>query len=207
MVFKSSDRWLQRHVTDEFVRRARKHGGRSRAVFKLKEIDERDRLFRPGMTVVDLGAAPGGWSQYAAGRVGPAGYVLAVDMLPLEPLQGVDFIQGDFTQGPMLDLMLERLHGRKADLVISDMAPNITGIAAADQARSQELAELALDFAAKTLCPGGNLLLKAFQGEGFEALRREMQRRFAKLLTRKPKASRPESREIYLLGKGFKDGE
>jgi len=201
---KSSQRWLARHVSDEFVKRARKEGARSRAVYKLEEIDRRDHLLRPGMTVVDLGAAPGGWSQYVRGRIGDTGRLFAVDILPMEPIAGAEFVQGDFTEPAVLDLLMQRLAGKPVDLVISDMAPNITGVASVDQARIMNVAELALDFADKTLTPGGTLLVKTFQGVGFQAFHREMQRRFDKLVTRKPKASRSESREIYLLGKGFK---
>jgi 23S rRNA (uridine2552-2'-O)-methyltransferase len=201
---KSSDRWLQRHVSDTYVKRARKEGARSRAMYKLEEIDEHDRLFRAGMTVVDLGAAPGGWAEYAVKRVGPKGRVIALDILPLEPIQGVEFIQGDFTEGAVLDLLLERLGGEKVDLVISDMAPNISGVAVSDQGKSMYLAELALDFADRTLKLGGGFLIKVFQGQGFQELHRNLQRRFTQLHARKPKASRPESREMYLLGKGFK---
>lgn len=201
---KSSDRWLRRHFTDEYVKRARKEGKRSRAVYKLAELDERDRLFRPGMTVVDLGAAPGGWSQYARERVGPGGRVIALDILPMEPVAGVEVLQGDFTEQAVLDSLIERLGGQPVDLVIADMAPNISGIASADQGRSMLLAELALEFADKTLRPGGDFLVKTFQGAGFQEFHRAMQQRFAKLHVRKPKASRAESREVYLLGKGFK---
>ncbi|HYA38021.1 MAG TPA: 23S rRNA (uridine(2552)-2'-O)-methyltransferase RlmE [Candidatus Methylomirabilis sp.] len=201
---KSSQRWLARHSKDEFVKRARTEGARSRAAYKLEEIDRRDHLLHPGMTVVDLGAAPGGWSQYARRRIGDTGRLFALDLLPMEPIAGVEFVRGDFTEVPVLDLLMERLAGRRVDLVISDMAPNITGVTAVDQAKSMYIAELALDFADKTLARGGTLLIKIFQGEGFQTLHREMQRRFDKLVTRKPKASRSESREIYLLGKGFK---
>ncbi|MGE5240291.1 MAG: RlmE family RNA methyltransferase [Bacteroidota bacterium] len=201
---KSSQRWLARHVSDEFVKRARKEGARSRAAYKLEEIDRRDHLLRPGMTVVDLGAAPGGWSQYVRGRIGDTGRLFALDILPMEPIAGAEFVQGDFTEPAVLDLLMQRLAGKPVDLVISDMAPNITGVASVDQARIMNVAELALDFADKTLTPGGALLVKAFQGVGFQAFHREMQRRFDKLVTRKPRASRSESREIYLLGKGFK---
>jgi len=201
---KSSQRWLARQSKDEFVKRARKEGARSRAAYKLEEIDRHDRLLHPGMTVVDLGAAPGGWSQYARSRIGETGRLFALDVLPMEPIVGVEFVQGDFTEPAVLDLLMQRLAGKPVDLVISDMAPNITGVASVDQARIMNVAELALDFADKTLTPGGALLIKAFQGVGFQAFHREMQRRFDKLVTRKPKASRSESREIYLLGKGFK---
>jgi 23S rRNA (uridine2552-2'-O)-methyltransferase len=201
---KSSQRWLARNARDEYVKRARKEGARSRATYKIEEIDRRDHLLRPGMTVVDLGAAPGGWSQYAKGRVGTAGRVLALDILPMEAIPGVEFFEGDFTEQPALDTLLERLPGHPVDLVISDMAPNMTGVPAVDQARSMEVAELALDFAHQTLKPGGTVLIKIFQGEGFNEFYAQMRREFAKIVTRKPQASRSESREIYLLGRGFK---
>lgn len=201
---KSSQRWLSRHVKDGFVKRARQEGARSRAAYKLEEIDRRDHLLRPGMTVVDLGAAPGGWSQYVKSRVGESGRVLALDILPMEPIVGVEFIEGDFTEQPVLDLLMQRLQGKAVDLVISDMAPNMSGVPSVDQARSSGLAERALDFADKALKPGGDLLMKTFQGAGFTELHARMRRRFGKLMSRKPQASRAESREIYLLGKGFK---
>ncbi len=201
---KSSSRWLARHVSDPFVKRAQKEGYRSRAAYKLAEIDERDHLFHPGMTVVDLGSAPGGWSQYAAVRVGPNGRVIALDLLPMQPLAAVEFLQGDFTQDAVLDSLLGQLGGRQVDLVMSDMAPNISGIGVSDQARSIYLAELALEFAAKTLRVGGDLLLKTFQGEGFAQLHKSLQQQFDKVLTRKPRASRAESRELYLLCRGFR---
>ncbi len=200
---KSSDRWLNRHFKDEFVKRAQKEGLRSRAVFKLMEIDEHDRLLRSGMTVVDLGAAPGGWSQYTRGRLGAAGRVFALDILPMAPLLEVEFIQGDFTELAVLDLLLEQLQSQPVDLVLSDMAPNSSGVPAVDQPRSMYLAELALEFSDKTLKPGGDVLLKVFQGAGFSDFYKQMQSRFAKVISRKPQASRVESREIYLLGKGF----
>ncbi len=201
---KSSSRWLQRHVSDEYVKRAQKEGYRSRAAYKLEEIDRVDHLLRLGMTVVDLGAAPGGWSQFSLRRVGTSGRIIAVDLLPMEPIAGVLFIEGDFTDSQVLDSVNGLLAGSPVDLVMSDMSPNISGIAASDQAKTIYLAELALEFAAQALKPGGNLLLKTFQGEGYAELHRSMKQRFEKLLTRKPKASRAESREIYLLGKGFK---
>ena len=201
---KSSGRWLQRHVSDAFVKRAQKEGYRSRAAFKLEELDQADRLLRAGMTVVDLGAAPGGWAQYAARRLAGRGRIVALDILPMEPIPGVEFILGDFTESAVLDSLKAHLTGAPVDLVISDLAPNISGVAASDQAKTIYLAELALEFAAETLKPGGNLLLKTFQGEGYSELHRMMKSRFDKLLTRKPKASRAESREIYLLGKGFR---
>jgi 23S rRNA (uridine2552-2'-O)-methyltransferase len=201
---KSSRRWLARNARDEFVKRARREGARSRAAYKLEEIDRRDHLLRSGMTVVDLGAAPGGWSQYVKSRVGGAGRVLALDILPMAPIPGVEFLEGDFTEQPVLDALMELLQGQPVDLVISDMAPNMTGTPSVDQARSMEVAELALEFANQTLKPGGAVLIKTFQGRGFNEFYAQMRRQFAKIVTRKPQASRSESREIYLLGKGFK---
>ncbi len=201
---KSSKAWLAEHFTDPFVKRAQQEGFRSRAVYKLEEIDRRDHLLRPGMVVVDLGAAPGGWSQYAGRRVGAAGRVLALDILPMDPIAGVDTLQGDFTEKEVLDQALERLQGRPVDLVISDMAPNISGIGAADQARAMYLAELAVDFAAQALRSGGDLLVKVFQGSGYGELHQSMRGRFERVLVRKPQASRARSREIYLVGKGYR---
>lgn len=201
---KSSKGWLREHFTDEYVKRAQKEGYRSRAIYKLREIDERDGLLKPGMTVVDLGAAPGGWAQYARERIGPSGRVVAVDLLPMDPLPDVDFIQGDFTEPGVLESVLTVLAGRPVDLVISDMAPNISGIAVSDQAKAVYLGELALDFARQTLRRGGGLVLKTFQGQGFTELLREMRTSFEQVVTRKPAASRARSSEIYLLGKGFK---
>lgn len=198
-----TQQWLARHVQDSYVQQAQKQGYRSRAVYKLMEIDERDALLAPAMTVVDLGAAPGSWSQYAAERIGPNGRLFALDILPMEPLPGVEVIEGDFTQQEVLDRLLDGLQGRQIDLVISDMAPNISGISVSDQARGVYLGELALEFAAIALKPGGDLLFKAFQGEGYPALQTQMKARFQRLLSRKPKASRARSREIYLLGKGL----
>lgn len=201
---KSSKQWLKEHFDDEYVKRALKEGYRSRAVYKLQEIDQRDKLLRPGISVVDLGAAPGGWSQFAAQRVGASGHVLAVDILPMAPLPGVGIIEGDFTEDAVLNAVMARLNGQPVDLVISDMAPNISGVAISDQARGMYLAELALDFAGKALRPGGHLLMKVFQGRGYAELHRNLQLVFSKVLTRKPQASRARSREIYLLGKDFK---
>jgi 23S rRNA (uridine2552-2'-O)-methyltransferase len=203
---KSSGRWLDRQRRDPYVKQAREAGYRSRAAFKLAELDQRDHLLRPGMTVVDLGAAPGGWSQYVRERLGGSGRVIALDVLPMEPIPGIEFLQGDFTENAVLDSLEKLLGSARVDLVISDMAPNISGVAVSDQARSIHLAELALDFADKHLKPGGALLLKAFQGEGFPEMQKAMRLRFERLVTRKPAASRAESREIYLLGKGFKGG-
>jgi len=200
---KSSQRWLREHFTDEYVRLAREQGYRSRAVFKLMEIQTRDRILKPGMTVIDLGAAPGSWSQFAAQQVGRQGKVIALDILPMEPLAGVDFIEGDFREQETLDRLLALLAGRPIDLVISDMAPNTSGIKAIDQPRGIYLAELALDLARQCLRPGGDLLLKAFQGEGFDGLLRELRRNFATVSSRKPKASRPRSPESYLLARNY----
>jgi 23S rRNA (uridine2552-2'-O)-methyltransferase len=200
---KTSARWLRQHFDDEFVKRAQKDGYRARAAYKLKEIDERDRLFRPGLTVVDLGAAPGSWSQYSASRVGPKGRVIAVDILPIEPITGVDVIQGDLSESAMLDLISAHLNERRADLVISDLAPNISGIVAADQARHLELAEGVLRIADQVLMTAGGVLLKVFQGEAQNFVTKAMRRRFDKVVVRKPLASRQQSREIYLLGRGF----
>lgn len=200
---KSSSAWMREHVTDAFVQRARREGYRSRAAYKLLEIARRDRLLARGMTVVDLGAAPGGWSQVAAELVGGGGRVIAVDLLAMPPITGVTFIQGDFREDGTLMQVEAALRGGLADLVLSDMAPNISGIGMSDQARAAHLAELALDFAGKWLKPGGNLLVKAFQGADYAALRESMRRQFRQLLTRKPEASRSRSSEIYLLGKGL----
>ena len=201
---KSSGAWLAEHFADEFVKRAQKEGYRSRAIYKLQEIDQRDRLLRPGITVLDLGAAPGGWSQYVHERVGASGRVVALDILPMAFLPGVEIIQGDFTEQVVLDHLLKTLAGRPVDLVISDMAPNISGIGLSDQARAMYLAELAWDFAGQHLKPGGHLLMKVFQGQGFSQLYKDIQRSFERVISRKPKASRPRSTELYLLGKGFK---
>jgi 23S rRNA (uridine2552-2'-O)-methyltransferase len=200
---KSSQRWLREHVTDEYVKLARAQGYRSRAVFKLMEIQARDRILKPGMTVIDLGAAPGSWSQFAAQQVGRQGKVIALDILLMEPLVAVEFIEGDFREQETLDRLLTLLTGRPADLVMSDMAPNTSGIKAVDQPRGIYLAELALDLARQCLRPGGDLLLKAFQGEGFDALLRALRRSFATVSSRKPKASRPRSPEVYLLARNY----
>jgi len=201
---KSSTRWLREHFTDEYVRRAQAEGYRSRAIYKLLEIQEKDRLLRPGATVVDLGAAPGGWSQLAARLVGPRGAVIALDVLPIELLVGVEFIQGDFRETAVLDGLLNVLNGRPVDLVISDMAPNTTGIKAVDQPRGMYLAELALDFARQCLRPGGDFLVKAFQGEGIDPFLGELRAAFAAVLPRKPKASRARSAERYWLARNYR---
>jgi len=196
--------WMQEHVSDAYVKRARTEGMRSRAAYKLDEIAVRDRLLKPGMVVVDLGAAPGGWSQVAAGRVGPRGRVIALDILEMPSLAGVTFLRGDFRDDATLAELERVLAGQRADLVLSDMAPNLSGIASSDQAQALELAELALDFALKHMKPKGNFLVKTFQGAGFEEYRRSLRGRFSAVAVRKPEASRDRSREVYLLGKGLK---
>ncbi len=201
---KSSSAWLAEHFADVYVKRAQQEGYRSRAIYKLQEIDQRDRLLRPGMTIVDLGAAPGGWSQYALERVGDGGRVVALDILPMAPIAGVEFIEGDFTEASALDQLVHTLAGRPVDLVISDMAPNISGVGISDQARVIYLAELALEFALQQLKPSGDFLMKAFQGQGFSELYKNVQQHFERVISRKPKASRPRSPEIYVVGKGYK---
>jgi 23S rRNA (uridine2552-2'-O)-methyltransferase len=196
--------WMKEHVADRYVKRAKAEGRRSRAAYKLDEIAQRDRLLKPGSIVVDLGAAPGGWSQVAAERAGPRGRVIALDLLEMPALPGVTFIRGDFHDSSAVEQLEHALGGEKADLVLSDMAPNLSGIASSDQARALELAELALDFALKHLKPQGNFLVKTFQGAGFEAFLRALRGRFAAVAVRKPEASRSRSSEVYLLGKGLK---
>jgi 23S rRNA (uridine2552-2'-O)-methyltransferase len=199
---KTSKQWMREHINDPFVQLAQKEGYRSRAAYKLLEIDAKDRLLRPGTVVVDLGATPGGWSQVAAARVGRGGKVIALDLLPLDPLAGVDFIQGDFREDAVLKHLENFLQGKPVGLVISDMAPNICGVASADQARAVHLAELAMEFALEHLKPDGSFLVKVFQGAGFEDFYKLMRSRFARVVTRKPKASRDRSSEVYLLGSG-----
>jgi 23S rRNA (uridine2552-2'-O)-methyltransferase len=201
---KSSHRWLKEHFDDEFVKKAQREGYRSRAVFKLDEIQQKDRIIKPGMVVVDLGAAPGGWSQYAVGLLGKKGKVIAMDILPMEPLPGVEFVQGDFHEQAVLDELLRVLDGQAVDLVMSDIAPNISGVDAVDQPRAMYLAELAVDFADRVLRPGGDLLVKVFQGEGFDELLKDLRSRYEKVVMRKPRASRPRSREVYALARGRK---
>lgn len=201
---KSSSRWLQEHVSDSYVQRAKTEGYRSRASFKLLELDDRDRIFRPGQTVIDLGAAPGGWSQVAMERIGHHGVLLASDILPMDPIAGVTFIQGDFTEQSVLDQILDQLGDREVDVVISDMAPNMSGMASVDMPRSMELLELAMDLAVQVLKPGGTFLTKVFQGEGFDQVLQTMRQRFDKVQTRKPDASRARSREQYQLCRGFR---
>ncbi|MCU7936290.1 MAG: 23S rRNA (uridine(2552)-2'-O)-methyltransferase RlmE [Candidatus Thiodiazotropha sp. (ex Dulcina madagascariensis)] len=201
---KSSRQWLDRHVNDDYVKRAQKAGYRSRAAFKLLEIQEKDKIIQPGMRVVDLGAAPGGWSQIARNLVGEKGQVVALDILPMDPIAGVDFIQGDFREPQPLQTLQDRLGGEPADLVISDMSPNVTGMASVDQPRAIYLCELALDFAQQVLKPGGGFVAKVFQGEGFDAYLRTLRSAFGRVVCRKPNASRAKSREIYLVAGNFK---
>lgn len=201
---KSSGRWLNEHFEDEYVKRSQKDGYRSRASYKLIELDDKDRLLHSGMTVVDLGAAPGGWSQVAAEKVGDNGMVLASDILPIDAIAGVDFIQGDFTEESVLNELLGKLGNNKADLVISDMAPNMSGITDVDQPKAMYLVELALDMAHQVLKPGGTFVAKVFQGEGFDQYLADCRQAFQKVVTRKPAASRPRSREVYLVGKQYK---
>jgi len=195
---------MREHVSDPYVRRAKAEGYRSRAAFKLMEIARADKLFRPGMLVVELGSAPGSWSQVAASAVGAGGQVIATDLLDMEPLSGVVFLQGDIRAAEHREKLEKLFEGRRADLVLSDMAPNVSGVASTDQARSRELSELALDFARAHLKPGGALLIKTFQGSGFREFMEEMRQCFASVASRKPSASRDRSAEMYLLGKGFK---
>ena len=197
---RTSKAWMQEHVNDEFVKRANKEGYRARAAYKLMEIDDRDKLIKPGMTIVDLGATPGSWSQVAIERIKGNGRVFALDLLEMQPLPGVTFLQGDFTEEAVLTQLEEMLGGKPIDLVISDMAPNMSGISTIDQAKVAYLAELALDFSLRQLKPGGNFLVKVFIGEGFDDIVRAMRAGFQGVVTRKPKASRDRSSEVYLLG-------
>jgi len=199
---KTSKAWMREHVTDFFVKQAKKEGYRSRAAYKLIEIAERDHLLAPGMTIVDLGAAPGGWSQAASERLGSNGRIIAVDFREMLPLPGVTFIQGDFTEASVLAQLEETLGKCPVDLVISDMSPNISGIGMVDQARGMHLAELALEFSMTRLNSGGNFLVKVFQGSGFDELLCNMRSSFDRVVTRKPGASRGRSSELYLLGLG-----
>ena len=201
---KTSKGWLKEHFDDPYVKKAQKDGYRSRASYKLLEIQGKDRLLRPGMTVVDLGAAPGGWCQVASRLIGEKGRIIASDILPMDGIADVTFIQGDFTEDDVFEQILAAIGGQPVDLVISDMAPNMSGTPAVDQPRAMYLCELALDMAARVLRPGGDFLIKVFHGEGFDDYYRDMRARFDKVLTRKPGASRDRSRETYLLGRGFK---
>lgn len=200
----SSSRWLQEHFSDQFVKQAQKKGLRSRAWFKLEEIQQTDKLFRQGITVVDLGAAPGGWSQYAVSQIGHAGRVIACDILPMDSIAGVDFLQGDFREEAVLEALLGRVGEKKVDLVMSDMAPNMSGTPAVDIPRSMYLVELAIDMAKNVLAPNGNLLVKVFQGDGFDDILKEIRSMFKTVKVRKPDASRARSREVYIVGLGRK---
>lgn len=201
---KSSASWLSRHLSDPFVKQAQKDGFRSRSAYKLIELNEKDRLIRPGMRILDLGSAPGGWSQVASRIVGAKGRVLATDILPMDALPNVDFIRGDFTEDATVEQLLDWLGGGRFDLIVSDIAPNITGISSADQASSIYFLELALDTVRKTLEPGATFVAKMFQGSGSDEYLKELRAHFDKVSIRKPAASRKESREVYLVAKGFK---
>ena len=200
---KSSHRWLGEHFSDEYVKKAQQEGYRSRAVYKLKEIQDRDRIIQPAMKIVDLGAAPGGWSQYATELLGRKGRIVASDILPIDPLPFVEFVQGDFREDDVLQAILDLLGNERADLVISDMAPNMSGVDAVDQPRAIHLCELALDMAQRVLKPNGCFLVKLFQGEGSEAYLKDVKQHFKTVKIRKPAASRPRSREVYVLAQGF----
>ena len=202
---KSSKKWLEERARDKYVKKSKQAGFRSRASFKLLEIQEKDRFIKPGMIVVDLGSAPGGWSQAAKILVGDKGSVLATDILPMAPISGVKFIQGDFTEDAVFEDLIERVGGESVDLVISDMAPNITGIRAIDQPGSMHLAELALDFARSILREGAYFLVKVFEGEGIGEFKQVLASEFEKVKVRKPKASRSRSREIYLLAEKYRN--
>lgn len=199
---KSSQRWLQEHFSDPYVKKAQAEGMRSRAAYKLEELVERDRLLKPGMTVVDLGAAPGGWSQWVRQALGDSGRVIALDILDMPPLAGVEFILGDFREDEVLETLESTLDGAAVDLVLSDMAPNKSGVNAVDQPRAMYLAELAMDFADRHLRPGGAFLIKLFHGTGFDDYVRELRRRYARVVVRKPAASRQRSPEVYALAQG-----
>ncbi|GAA0681967.1 23S rRNA (uridine(2552)-2'-O)-methyltransferase RlmE [Marinobacterium maritimum] len=201
---KSSARWLKEHVNDPFVKQAQKDGYRSRASYKLLALNDKDKLIKPGMLVIDLGSAPGGWSQIASQLVGEQGKLIASDILPMDALPDVDFIQGDFTEESVFNEIMGVIDGRPVDVVISDMAPNLSGVASADQAGSIYLIELALDMAQQVLKPKGSFVAKAFQGEGYEEFVKQVREHFDTVLIRKPDASRARSREVYVVGKGFK---
>ena len=201
---KSSNQWMQEHFDDEYVKLAQQQGYRSRAVFKLKEIQEKDLIIKPGMNIVDLGAAPGGWSQFARQLLSKNDKLIALDILPMDPLEGVDFIQGDFREEAVIEQLYQTLQGAPVNLVLSDMAPNMSGNKEMDQPRAMYLAELALDTAKTVLIKNGIFVVKLFQGSGFEDFHKEVQQLFTKVVIRKPKASRPRSNEVYILAKGFK---
>ncbi|GAA0340675.1 23S rRNA (uridine(2552)-2'-O)-methyltransferase RlmE [Morganella psychrotolerans] len=200
----SSSRWLQEHFSDKYVLQAQKKGLRSRAWFKLEEIQQGDNIFKPGMTIVDLGAAPGGWSQYAVNHIGQSGRVIACDLLPMDPIVGVDFLQGDFRDENVLNALLGRVGDKKVQVVMSDMAPNMSGTPAVDIPRAMYLVELALDMCRSALAPGGSLIIKVFQGDGFDQYLRDVRSLFTKVKVRKPDASRARSREVYIVATGWK---
>lgn len=202
----SSKAWLKEHRDDPYVQQAQREGYRSRACYKLLELQDKDKLIRPGMTVLDLGSAPGGWSQVAIALVGASGKVIASDILPMEHLEGVTFIEGDFTEQEVFQQIFDALEGKRVDLVISDMAPNMSGVHAVDQPRAIYLVELALDMARQVLSPGGTFVTKLFHGEGFDQVFAQAKDSFQKVLTRKPKASRARSSEVYLVAKAFRGG-
>jgi 23S rRNA (uridine2552-2'-O)-methyltransferase len=201
---KSSADWLREHVDDIYVHKAQQDGYRTRASYKLIELDEKDQLIKPGMTVIDLGSAPGGWSQVVARKLDGSGVMIASDILPMDPIADVNFIQGDFTEESVFEELMGIVNGRPVDLVISDMAPNMSGVASIDQPGSMYLVELALDMARQVLKPNGQFVAKVFQGEGFDEYIRDVRESFSKVLIRKPKASRARSREVYVVGKGFR---
>ncbi|MDK2777743.1 MAG: 23S rRNA (uridine(2552)-2'-O)-methyltransferase RlmE [Pseudomonadota bacterium] len=201
---KTSADWLKEHVDDVYVQKAQQDGYRTRASYKLIELDEKDKLLKPGMTVIDLGAAPGGWSQVVTRRLNGSGVIIASDILPMDPIEDVNFIQGDFTEESVFDELMAVVDGRLVDLVISDMAPNMSGVASIDQPGSMYLVELALDMARQVLKPNGQFVAKVFQGEGFDEYIKELRSSFSKVMIRKPKASRARSKEVYVVGKGFR---
>ncbi|WCN15223.1 23S rRNA (uridine(2552)-2'-O)-methyltransferase RlmE [Marinomonas mediterranea] len=201
---KSSNRWLDEHVNDPYVKQAQVDGYRSRASYKLLELNDKDKLIKPGNLVMDLGSAPGGWSQIASKLVGNKGKVIASDILPMDSLAGVEFIQGDFTEQSVFDEIMVAVNGAPVDVVVSDMAPNLSGIASSDQASSIYLVELALDMATQALKPKGSFAVKVFHGEGYDAFVKEVRKHFQTVVVRKPDSSRARSREVYLVGKGFK---
>lgn len=201
---KTSKSWLKEHESDPFVQRARREGYRSRAVYKLQEVDQKDRLFKPGMLVVELGAAPGGWSQWVSQRMGPRGEIIALDLLPVDPYDKVTFIQGDFQDELVYNQLMDAIAGRPVDVVLSDLSPNHTGVKSVDIPRSMYLSELTVDLADQVLKPGGDLFIKVFQGEGFDTLLQNLRSKYHKVMSRKPEASRGRSRELYLLARDKK---
>lgn len=204
---KSSRKWLREHFSDPYVQQAQTMGLRSRAAVKLLQIQDQDRIFKPGQTVIDLGAAPGGWCQVAEKAIGPKGRIIALDILPMDPIAGVEFIQGDFSEDEAYNALIDRLDGQGVDLVICDIAPNMSGVRSVDQPKAMYLVELAADFARQTLRNGGHFLVKIFQGEGTDALRAQLKKEYTALKVRKPDASRDRSRELYWLATGFKGSQ